>query len=352
MKLSDFDYDLPERFIAQTPANPRDHSRLLIYDRATGKTDIKHFYDIVDYLQSGDVVVINTTRVMQARLHGTKDNSATKFEVLLLKTPASLREAPPLLKGDLRNYKYEVLVKPMKRLKPGDKVIFAGGVVGELLSKDEVAGTAVMRFNKCPEVAGKAPLPPYITVSDNDPERYQTVYAGMAGSAAAPTAGLHWTPELMQKARDKGVIFCEILLHVGIGTFRPVKCEDIRDHEMHSEYYEIPPASAKIIADAKAQGRRVIAVGTTTVRTLESVYIKHGKIVADCGETNIFIYPPYDFRVVDAMITNFHLPKSSLLMLVTAFLGGGKHIEVLELYETAKQNDFRFFSFGDAMFLC
>lgn len=270
MKTSDFNFDLPERFIAQTAAEPRDHSKLLVYNKANNKTEINYFYDIINYLQKGDVIVINTTRVM-----------------------------------DVRYVKKQGFV----------------------------------------DSPGSVPLPPYIKTELKDKERYQTVYNNKAGSLAAPTAGLHWTPELMQQARDKGVIFCEVLLHVGVGTFRPVRCENITEHKMHPEYYEVTESAAKIINDAKAEGRRVIACGTTSVRTLESVYAKHGRMVAECGETNIFIYPPYKFGIVDAIITNFHLPKSTLIMLVSAFVGCEK---VLELYEFAKYNDFRFYSFGDA----
>ena len=335
MKASDFDYVLPEHMIAQDPTALRDHSRLLIYDGANGATEIKHFYDIVDYLNSGDIIVLNKTRVMQARLYGIKQGTQTSIEVLLLKK--------------CQDTVYEVLVKPLKRLKQGDKVDFACGVIGELVSKDNGCGVARMCFNDMPEVVGEIPLPPYINAKCNDPERYQTVYGSVAGSAAAPTAGLHWTPELIQKAKNKGIIFCEILLHVGVGTFRPVKCDNICDHKMHLECYEVSSEVAQIINSAKAQKHRVIAVGTTVVRTLESIYARHGKVIADIGETDIFIYPPFDFGIVDAIITNFHLPKSTLLMLVSAFAGREK---VLELYELAKNNDFRFFSFGDAMFLC
>jgi len=371
MKLSDFDYNLPERFVAQTPCNPRDHSKLLVYNRATDVTEIKYFYDIIDYLKKGDVVVINTTRVMPARLMGIKEKPPvlthhplykggipdTKIEVLLLRNLEA--ENSPFIKGGgtigdggflsedthVTGCFYEVICKPLKRLKPHDKIIFDGGVIGELIDKDINTGTATMQFNISPEKIGEMPLPHYIHDYTGDKERYQTVYSKTVGSAAAPTAGLHWTPELMQKARGKGVIFAEVLLHVGLGTFRPVKVNEIEEHKMHSEYYEVTPETAKIISNAKVQGRRVICTGTTSVRTLEAIYKKHGKIIADTGETDIFIYPGKKFGVVDAMITNFHLPKSTLLMLVSAFVGREK---ILELYEIAKQNDFRFFSFGDA----
>lgn len=350
MKTSDFDFDLPEHFIAQTPIEPRDSSKLLVYNRAADRAEVKHFYDIVDYLKKGDVVVINTTKVMAARLTPLERVK----EVLLLK------------KVDTNTY--EVLVKPLKRLRLNDTVKFAHRVVGELLSKNNEHGTAIMRFNMSPEAIGETPLPHYIKIK-SPCSRYDTVYAGAVGSAAAPTAGLHWTPELMQKARDKGVIFCEILLHVGLGTFRPVKVENITEHRMHSEYFQVTEAAAKIINDAKKEGRRIIACGTTSVRTLESVYSKHGYMVAETAETDIFIYPPYKFGVIDAIITNFHLPKSTLLMLVAAFLNspsagastplrgtdgfGTECIScILKLYELAKQNEFRFFSLGDACFFC
>ena len=393
VKLSDFDYDLPKRFIAQTPTTPRDTSNLLIYNRAAQTTKCKHFRDIVDYLRAGDVLVINNTRVIPARLFGMKESTAANIELLLVKK--------------LSLDTYETLVKPLKRLKVGDNVLFARPrrpdelapcdipLMCSLVSKNETDGTAVVRFNATGaeldnllEQLGTMPLPHYITKKLTNPEKYQTVYNKTPGSAAAPTAGLHWTPELMQRTRDKGVIFAEILLHVGLGTFRPVKTEDITAHKMHSEHYEITPAAADIINTAKREGRRVICVGTTALRTLESAAAdranaasqevpgvlasmrlrkwlhktcsgctgRHPKnfsypLRAQCAETDIFIYPPYEFRITDALITNFHLPKSTLLMLVSAFLGENGREKALELYELAKRENFRFFSFGDAMFI-
>lgn len=340
MKTSDFDYDLHEHFIAQTPANPRDHSHLMVYSRSENTTEICHFFDIINYLKSGDVIVINTTKVIPARMFFTNEKGKA-FETLLLK------------KTSLNTY--EALVKGLKRLKFNEKLIFGSKLTGEIIEKNPTAGTVNIRFSESGTALddlinqlGKTPLPPYIKPDEKQKNRYQTVYANQVGSSAAPTAGLHWTPELMQKARDKGAIFCEVLLHVGLGTFRPVQCENLSDHKMHSEFYELSPASAQIINHAKSHGNRVICVGTTSLRTLEGIYAKYGTIKPDTGETDIFIYPPYEFKVADALITNFHLPKSTLLMLVSAFAGREK---TLELYETAKQNDFKFFSFGDCMLI-
>ena len=343
MKLSDFDYDLPQEYIAQTPLEKRDHSKLLVYNRVTQKHEIRHFYDIADYLNPGDVLVLNNTRVMPARLVGKKISTGADIEILLLK------------KRGIDTY--EVLVKPLKRLRTGDSVVLGENVSAALLSKNEQDGTAVMRFftagkeifENVLERIGTAPLPHYITEKLKNSERYQTVYNRISGSSAAPTAGLHWTPELLEKVKNKGVIVAEVLLHVGLGTFRPVKVENITEHNMHSEYYEISAESAAIIKKAKSENRRVICVGTTSLRTLEGSFAKHNRFCADRGETNIFIYPPYKSHVADALITNFHLPKSTLLMLVSAFVGREK---ILELYEIAKKNRFRFFSFGDSMLLC
>jgi len=334
VKLDCFDYDLPEHFIAQTPVTPRDKSRLLVYDRAADRTELKHFCDIVDYLKPGDVIVINTTRVMPARLNG-----------LRLREGALSINMEILLTSKLDKFQYEIICKPMRRLKVGDSVAIGGYAKGFVQSIDTQKGTAIMHFNRDPQDYGDMPLPHYIHEKLNDTERYQTVYSKTVGSCAAPTAGLHWTPELMERARKKGVIFCEILLHVGVGTFRPVKVDDIHDHKMHAEYYQVTADAARIINAAKRDGRRVICVGTTSMRTLEAVHAKHGAIVEDTGETDIFIYPGFHFNAADALVTNFHLPKSTLIMLVSAFVGREK---VLELYETAKQNGFRFFSFGDA----
>jgi len=330
MHLNDFDYDLPEHFIAQTPLEKRDHSKLLTYNRATGKADIKQFFGILDCLQKGDVLVVNNTRVIPARLFGTKVNTGARIEVLLLK--------------EIGKNTWEALVKPLKRLRLNETVRFGNQVTAQLVHKDEAQGTATLVFSDDPQQLGETPLPHYITKQIKDAERYQTVYNKTAGSVAAPTAGLHWTPELLATAQQKGVTFVEVLLHVGIGTFRPVKTDNIQDHKMHSEYYEIPPTAQTEIAKAKRQGRRVICVGTTSMRAVESFALT-GKTV---GDTDIFIYPPFNFKIADALITNFHLPKSTLIMLVAAFIGREK---TLELYEIAKRDNFRFFSFGDCMFL-
>jgi len=330
MKLSDFDYDLPEHFIAQTPLDRRDHSKLLTYNRATGRTEIRQFFNILDYLKKGDVLVINTTRVIPARLFGTKENTGAKIELLLLR--------------HIEGNTWEALVKPLKRLKLNETVFFGDSLTAKLTAKDDVFGTATLAFSADPQGHGETPLPQYINQKIKDPERYQTVYNKTSGSVAAPTAGLHWTPELMTAAKQKGVIFTEVLLHVGIGTFRPVKADNITEHKMHSEYYEIPPKALKEITTAKAENRRVICIGTTSMRAVES----YAKTLQTTGDTNIFIYPPFDFKIADGLITNFHLPKSTLLMLVSAFASREK---MLDLYETAKKNNFRFFSFGDCMFI-
>ena len=335
MNINDFDYDLPERFIAQTPLDKRDHSKILIYNRETGKHEVAQFFNIIDHLKSGDVLVVNNTKVIPARLFGVKEKTGAKIELLLLRK--------------LAVDTYSALVKPLKRLGVGEKVVLSATLVAELVSKDEVEGTATIRFNTHDVEAalaelGEMPLPHYITKKLTDRDRYQTVYAKAQGSVAAPTAGLHWTPELMDQARAKGVIFAEVVLHVGLGTFRPVKVDDITKHDMHSEWYDIPKESLEIIKKAKAEKRRVICVGTTSMRTMEA-YAKTGEVR---GDTDIFIYPPHDFGIADGLLTNFHLPKSTLVMLVSAFMG---REETLRMYEIAKENDFRFFSFGDCMLI-
>jgi S-adenosylmethionine:tRNA ribosyltransferase-isomerase len=339
-----YNYDLPERFIAQTPCEPRDGCRMLVYDRNTDRTEIKRFYDILDCLRGGDVVVINETRVIPARLFGHKENGG-KVEVLLLQ------------KQTLNTY--SALVRPMRKLHIGEKITIADGLAAELLSKDETDGVAAVRLSvkggtdKDIEAAidkiGVMPLPPYIhNAKHRYDKEYNTVYARVNGSSASPTAGLHWTKDLMERAEKRGVIFAPVVLNVGLGTFRPVKETDITKHKMHSERYEIPKATAEIINRAKKENRRIIATGTTSLRTLEGCCAAHGGIIAASGSTEIYIYPPYKFKVVDALITNFHLPKSTLIMLVSAFIGRNK---TMELYETAKKEGFRFFSFGDCMFL-
>ena len=340
--LSDYDYDLPESMIASAPMEPRDACKMLVYNRQTKQTQITQFKDVLSQLHSGDVVVINETRVIPARLMGKKTTGAT-IEILLLK------------KIELSNY--EVLVKPLRRLKSGDVVDVAGRLRATLISKNLEDGTAIMHLD-CSEGAqnleavidevGEIPLPHYIQNGHATKENYNTVYAKIAGSAAAPTAGLHWTKELIAAAKAKGVIFAPVVLDVGLGTFRPVKVDDITQHVMHTERYQISESTAQIINDALRDGRRIIATGTTSLRTLEGCFAKYGAIKAVTDVTDIFIYPPYQFKVISALITNFHLPKSTLLMLVAAFIGREK---VLELYEIAKQNNFRFYSFGDCMFL-
>ena len=336
MKTSDFDYFLPENLIAQTPATPRDSSRLLVYDREKDKVYHKHFYDVKDFLKKGDVLVRNNTRVLPARMFGYTPNGG-KVEVLLLKR-FNLNE-------------WEVLVKPGKKAKPGAKLVFNQELCLEVLETIEESGSRRVRFEyngvfeDVISRIGEMPLPPYITEKLSDKERYQTVYAKVDGSAAAPTAGLHFTDSLIEEIKAMGVEIVDVLLHVGLGTFRPVKSEDILEHHMHSEYYEIDQTACDVINKAKKEGRRIIAVGTTSVRTLESVADENGFLKATKGNTEIFIYPPYKFKCVDALITNFHLPKSTLLMLVSSLSTREK---ILELYNLAVQEKYRFFSFGDA----
>ncbi len=334
----DFYYDLPEELIAQTPIDPRDHSRLLVYDRATDKIEHKHFYDLPSYLKKGDLLVINNTRVIPARIFGHIENHESVLEVLLLK------------RKDYTHW--ETIMKPARKARLGSVIHFCdelSAVVTEV--GDYGARTIEFKFDGVFEDildrVGNMPLPPYIKEKLADKERYQTVYSKIEGSAAAPTAGLHFTPELMQKVRDTGVDFAEVLLHIGLGTFRPVKEENILDHEMHTEYYEIDEENAKKINDAIKEGRRVICVGTTSVRTLETVADEQGYVRAQKGDTSIFIYPGYKFKCVKALITNFHLPESTLIMLVSAFVGREK---TLEIYKTAVEEKYRFFSFGDACF--
>ena len=348
MHINDFDYELPEELIAQKPADKRDASRLLVVHRETGETEHKHFYDILEYLNEGDCLVLNNSKVLPARLYGIKEGTGAKVEFLLIKR----------IDGD----RWETMVRPGKRLKPGDSVMFSED---PLLKADIIDygndGTRIVEFSydgifmERLEEIGSMPLPPYIErQSENeDRDRYQTVYCREEGSVAAPTAGLHFTEELLEKARAKGVELAYVTLHVGIGTFRPVKCENIEDHSMHFEEYHIDEKTAEIINRAKAEGRRVISVGTTSTRTVESAaYFDEEK---DCwqvrsGEnsTGIFIYPGYEFRIIDSLITNFHLPKSTLLMLISALYNREK---ILEVYQEAIREKYRFFSYGDAMFI-
>ncbi|WP_066687272.1 tRNA preQ1(34) S-adenosylmethionine ribosyltransferase-isomerase QueA [Christensenella intestinihominis] len=338
MKTSDFDYNLPEDLIAQTPIEPRDHSRLLVYDRETKTIEHRHFYDVTDYLKKGDVLVLNETRVLPARLYGKKRGTGTDFEFLLLKR----------LELDV----WEVIMRPGKKLKPGGWVDFGDDLCAELLRKKE-DGVCEVRFQydgvfeELLDQYGNMPLPPYITKRLERKERYQTVYAKEDGSAAAPTAGLHFTPELLGKIEGMGVTIVKILLHVGLGTFRPMKEETVEEHVMHSEYYSVSPEAAATINAAKREGRRVVAVGTTSVRTLESA-AENGLVRAGSADTDIFIYPGYEYQVVDALITNFHLPKSTLIMLVSALMG---REETLAVYREAVEERYRFFSFGDAMLI-
>lgn len=335
---STYFYDLPEELIAQTPIEPRDASRLLVYNRKTDKIEDKIFRDITDYLHKGDVLVVNNTRVLPARLFGYKDTGA-KIEVLLQK------------RIDLKNW--EVIARPFKRLNVGTKVTFSQDLSATVTEKGDY-GSCKIKFDfdgvfehRLSEV-GQVPLPPYIHEKLKNKERYQTVYAKIEGSSAAPTAGLHFTKELLAKIKDMGVEIIEVLLHVGLGTFRPVKEENILNHQMHSEYIEMSKKNADILNKAKRDGRRIIAVGTTSVRVLESCVDEEGEIIAQKKDTSIFIYPSYNFKVVDALITNFHLPESTLIMLVSAFAG---YDNTMKIYHHAVENRYRFFSFGDAMFI-
>ena len=334
----DFYYDLPEELIAQTPIDPRDHSRLLVYDRATDTVQHKHFYDLPSFLKKGDLLVVNNTRVIPARIFGHIENHESVLEVLLLK------------RKDYTHW--ETIMKPARKARLGSVIHFCdelSAVVTEI--GDYGARTIEFQFDGVFEDildrVGNMPLPPFIKEKLADKERYQTVYSKIEGSAAAPTAGLHFTPELIQKLKDMGVEFATVLLHIGLGTFRPVKEENILDHEMHTEYYEIDEENAEKINKATREGRRVICVGTTSVRTLETVADENGYVRAQKGDTSIFIYPGYKFKCVKALITNFHLPESTLIMLVSALVGREK---TLEIYNEAVKEKYRFFSFGDACF--
>ncbi len=340
MKTSDFDYELPEELIAQHPAAQRDHSRLLVMDKYTGAVEHRVFRDIVDYLHAGDVLVLNNTKVIPARIFGVKEGGTAKIEVLLLKRD-----------DDLPNT-WEVLVHPGKRAKVGTVIDFGEGrLKGEVIANTSAGRKVTFHFDgifeEILEELGTMPLPPYIHEQLEDQNRYQTVYAKVDGSAAAPTAGLHFTTELLETLRQNGIEIEEVLLHVGLGTFKPVSEEDIEDHEMHSEYYKISQETADRINKAKAEGRRIISVGTTSTRALESA-AKDGRLQAGSGWTNIFIYPGYKWQIIDGLITNFHLPKSTLMMLVSA-LSTREHI--LAAYKEAVAQRYRFFSFGDAMFI-
>ena len=346
LKTSDFYYDLPEELIAQHPCAVRDESRLMVLDRASGSITHKQFKDIIDYLNPEDVLVINDSKVIPARLYGhAEGREEAMLELLLLRQ----RELDT----------WETLVKPGKRAKIGSKSVFGGGILTAEVVDIVEEGNRIIKFDYDREkyaniyeilnVIGLMPLPPYITEQLKENDRYQTVYAREEGSAAAPTAGLHFTPELLDKIREKGVAIAPVMLHVGLGTFRPVKAENIEEHVMHTEFFSVSEESARIINDRKKKGGRLICVGTTSCRTIESVAEEDGHIPAMSGDTGIFIYPGYKFKAVDALITNFHLPESTLLMLVSA-LYDKEHI--MKAYETAVNERYRFFSFGDAMFIC
>ena len=346
MRTADFDYFLPEELIAQTPVEPRDHSRLMVVHRGDGTREHKHFYDILDYLHAGDALVINETKVIPARLLGVKEAAApdgpqVPVEILLLRRENATD--------------WEALVKPGRRLKPGAICSFGNGLLKcEIMCSVPEIGGRIVRFmydgvfEEILDQLGEMPLPPYIHEKLEDRGRYQTVYAKNEGSAAAPTAGLHFTPELLEKVKQKGVIIVPVTLHVGLGTFRPVTVEDVDTHVMHSEYYQVTQEAADTLNAIRAKGGRIICVGTTSVRTLETVATEDGVVHAGAGDTAIFIYPGKKIKAVDALITNFHLPQSTLLMLVSTFMGRDT---ALDVYREAVEEKYRFFSFGDAMFI-
>ena len=341
MTVDEFDYVLPQELIAQTPLENRDHSRLLVLHREDGAVEHERFYDIVDRLDEGDLLVVNDSKVIPARIFGRRAGTGGLVEVLLLKA--------------LEENVWEVLVKPGKKARPGQVLEFQEEMTGTVLEVLE-DGNRKIRFEhqassiyEVLDKIGKMPLPPYITEQLRDQGRYQTVYARELGSAAAPTAGLHFTDELLKKVREKGVKIASVTLHVGLGTFRPVKVNDVKDHIMHREFFSVPDETVSLIKETKAAGKRVIAVGTTATRTLESAFDADYNCQIQSGETGIFIYPGYRFKVIDALITNFHLPKSTLMMLVSALAG---RENVMNAYHVAVEEKYRFFSFGDAMFIC
>lgn len=340
MKTADFDYELPQELIAQDPLEQRDSSRLLILDKKTGERTHRIFHDIIDYLHEGDCLVINNTKVIPARLIGEREGTGGKVEVLLLKRKT--------------DNVWETLVKPGKKARPGMRLSFGGGLLHAEVQEVVDEGNRLIRFEyegifeEILDQLGQMPLPPYITHQLKDKNRYQTVYAKYEGSAAAPTAGLHFTEELLQQIQEKGVKIARVTLHVGLGTFRPVKVDDVTQHHMHTEFYHVSQEAADIINETKKRGGRVICVGTTSCRTIESAADQQGVVQATEGDTDIFIYPGYQFKVLDCLITNFHLPESTLLMLVSA-LAGKEHI--MAAYKEAVAMKYRFFSFGDAMFI-
>ncbi len=339
MKKSDFDFYLPEELIAQTPLEKRDSSRLLVLDKETGGIEHRHFYELVDFLQENDCLVMNNSRVLPARLLGERESGGA-VELVLLR--------------DLGNNRWECLSRPGRKTKPGTKLTFGTGELTAEIEAVAEGGNRIVCFDyegiflEVLERLGKMPLPPYIKEELDDPERYQTVYSCELGSAAAPTAGLHFTPELLEKIAAKGVKLCYVTLHVGLGTFRPVKEDEIEQHEMHSEFCIVPEETARIVTETKRNGGRVIAVGTTSCRTLESFAAPDGTLAPTSGWTDIFIYPGYRFKCLDALVTNFHLPESTLIMLVSALAGRDN---ILNAYKTAVDERYRFFSFGDAMFI-
>ncbi len=340
MNVEEFDYDLPESLIAQTPLKDRDQSRLLVLGRNSGNIEHKHFKDVINYLETGDTLVLNDTRVMPARLFGLKEETGAKVEMLMLTR--------------IENNDWEVLLKPAKRIKVGNKLSFGEGkIIAECIEELDQGGR-IMRLHyegileeRLNEL-GEMPLPPYIKERLDDPDRYQTVYAKESGSAAAPTAGLHFTDELLDEIRAKGINIAFITLHVGLGTFRPVSVEDINDHEMHSEYYQMTQETANLLNQTKKEGHRIISVGTTSTRTLETICRDYNEFVAVSGWTDIFIYPGFTYKAIDGLITNFHLPKSTLVMLVSAF---SSRENILNAYKEAVKLEYRFFSFGDAMLI-
>lgn len=339
MLLSDFDYELPEELIAQKPIEPRNASRLMVLHPKEQTIEHRHFYDLGQYLHAGDTLILNDTRVMPARLHGVRERTGAHVEIFLLRR----------VEKDI----WETLAKPGKKVRQGERITFSPELACEILSETDFGGRHVRFiytgiFEEILDRLGETPLPPYIHAQLADKERYQTVYAREEGSAAAPTAGLHFTKEQLQELQAQGINIGYVTLHVGLGTFRPVKTETVEAHEMHSEYYEIPERTAQLIRDTKAQGHRVVAVGTTSIRTLEAAAKKLGAIRATSGWTDIFIYPGFRYQVADALVTNFHLPKSTLIMLVSAFAG---REFILRAYAEAVRERYRFFSFGDAMFI-
>ncbi len=340
MKKSDFFYELPEELIAQHPANPRDSSRLMVLHKDTGLCEHKKFSDIIDYLEPGDCLILNNTRVIPARMYGTRTDTGAVVEFLLLK--------------QLSSNEWEVITGPGKKARAGHRFTFGDGELTAEITEVLPDGNRIARFGfegnfySIIDKIGEMPLPHYITEKLEDKERYQTVYSKEKGSAAAPTAGLHFTPELLKKIEDKGIKIGYVTLHVGLGTFRPVKAENIEDHHMHSEHYTLPAETAEIINSTRKNAGRIFAVGTTCTRTLESVASAKGEITADDGDTSIFIYPGYKFKCIDCLITNFHLPESTLIMLVSAFSG---YDNTMNAYKTAVNEKYRFFSFGDAMLI-